>query len=106
MKTKLLSMVAAGAFLAMAGVASAQGPVTLNETQMDTVTAGGLGLVAGSGFAYAGPSLATALGMVTSSTYTLDTAQVAVVGVVNTPDGDTVIYVGAQSSSHSESTGL
>jgi len=41
MKAKLLSTLAVGAFLAMAGVASANQPVTLNETQMDAVTAGG-----------------------------------------------------------------
>lgn len=42
MKTKLLSAVAALPLLALAGAASATEPVTLNDVQMDAVSAAGL----------------------------------------------------------------
>jgi len=42
MKAKLLSIVAAGMLLGMAGVASAAEPVKLSAAQMDAVTAGGI----------------------------------------------------------------
>jgi len=104
MKTKLLSMVAAGAFLAMAGVASAQGPVTLNETQMDTVTAG-QGLLVGAATAFAGISTANANGLFSAATLTQDVALTGIQSVVVNPDV-TAIYVFATSTSHSESAGL
>lgn len=110
MKATLLSTVAGGMLLAMAGVASANGPVTLNQAQMDAVTAGGL--VAGQGFAFAGQAAnplagAFALGLFNATTVNNNAAAVAVTGVVVVPPppGGTpaqVVYVTATSNSLSQ----
>jgi len=52
MKTKLLSAVAAGVFLAMAGVASADEPMKLSAAQLDAVTASGTGTATGQAYAF------------------------------------------------------
>lgn len=52
MKAKLLSTVAAGVFLAMAGVASADEPMKLSAAQMDAVTAGVTGNANGQAYAF------------------------------------------------------
>jgi hypothetical protein len=41
MRSKVVSLVAAGALLASVGVANAKGPVKLTDGQLDKVTAGG-----------------------------------------------------------------
>jgi len=102
--SKLLSLVAAGSFLAMAGIASAQEPVKLSETQMDAVTAGGL--VAGQGFAFAGQSVALAAGLFNAATLTTDTANVTALPPVVLPPAEVFIYVTATSTSHAEAAAL
>lgn len=63
MKTKSVKTVISGALLAVAGSAIASEPMTLNEAQLDNVTAGGsaamLALASASGLLLAATSTAT-----------------------------------------------
>lgn len=75
MKAKLLSIVAAGMFLGMAGVASAAEPVKLSEAQMDGVTAGGIAYAEAYADAYGKFAAASATQVLTTVqvVYTLPT---------------------------------
>ena len=78
MKTKLLSTVAAGMLLAMAGVASAAEPVQLSAAQMDAVTAGGIAKAL---------ALADAFGKLSAATATAVESSVVVVKIKPTQGG-------------------
>lgn len=101
MKAKLLSTLAASALFVLGGVASANEPVTLNETQMDAVTA------AGTGFATAGAiAVANALGTVLHNTATNTTASVWTIQlpVAVPPGSPPSLYDLYIANSHSDST--
>jgi len=78
MKAKLLSIVAAGMLLGMAGVASAAEPVKLSAAQMDAVTAGGIA---------SATALADAYGKLNAATATAVLSTVVVYKVLPTQAG-------------------
>lgn len=51
---KIISAVAAGALMSVAGLASAAEPMQLNDSQMDTVSAGAISVAAGQALAVFG----------------------------------------------------
>lgn len=92
MKAKLLNTVAAGALLAMAGVASADEPMKLSAAQLDAVTAGVTGTAVGNAYAF---------GFITA--FTLNTSDVqAFYAPINFLEGTVLVRGNLTTVAHSE----